>query len=115
MSAVHVSDVSFSYSSAVRIVDRASFDLGPGWTGLVGANGSGKSTLLALIAGTLSPDSGTISLVPAGETPVVCEQRVDDRTREIEHFSRSWIREAVLLRARLHVELNGAKDGKIVN
>lgn len=44
MSAIHFNHVSFSYSSAVPIIKNATFDLGPGWTGLVGANGAGKST-----------------------------------------------------------------------
>ncbi|PSJ57916.1 ABC-F family ATP-binding cassette domain-containing protein [Pseudaminobacter soli (ex Li et al. 2025)] len=35
---------------------------GPGRTGLIGRNGVGKSTLVALIAGTLAPSSGSISV-----------------------------------------------------
>ena len=33
--------------------------------GVVGVNGSGKSTLLRLLAGTLEPQAGTVSLAPA--------------------------------------------------
>ncbi len=65
MSAIHVSHVSYSYSSAVPVIDDASFDLGPGWTGLVGANGAGKSTLLSLLAGNHPPDTGSLTIVPA--------------------------------------------------
>ena len=103
MSAVHVSHVSFSYSSAVPIVEDASFDLGPGWAGLVGANGAGKSTLLGLIAGNLAPDSGRIITEPAGRLPVLCEQRVDDRSNAIEQFALDWQRESVRLRGRLEL------------
>jgi ABC-type multidrug transport system ATPase subunit len=70
MSAIHFTDVSFSYTSAVPIVTGASFDLGPGWTGLVGANGAGKSTLLSLITGAHVPDTGVVSVEPAGLPPV---------------------------------------------
>jgi ABC-type bacteriocin/lantibiotic exporter with double-glycine peptidase domain len=49
MASVHFHNVSFAYSSAHSILADASFDLGPGWAGLVGANGSGKSTLLGLL------------------------------------------------------------------
>lgn len=43
----------------------------PGRTGLVGSNGSGKSTLLRLIAGELTPATGTIlvSDIPIGYLP----------------------------------------------
>ncbi|HSJ71609.1 MAG TPA: ATP-binding cassette domain-containing protein [Acidimicrobiia bacterium] len=101
MSAIHFSDVSFSYTSAVPIVTGASFDLGPGWTGLVGANGAGKSTLLSLITGSSVPDAGVVSVDPAGLPPVLCEQRVDALTEAIEAFGHAWDRDAIRLRASL--------------
>ncbi len=101
MSAIHFSDVSFSYTSAVPIVTGASFDLGPGWTGLVGANGAGKSTLLSLITGSSVPDSGVVAVEPAGLPPVLCEQRVDDLTEEIETLGYAWDRDSIRLRASL--------------
>ena len=64
MSAIHLSNVSFSYSSAVPVITDATLDLGPGWAGLVGANGVGKSTLLSLITGEHPPDSGTVTVAP---------------------------------------------------
>jgi len=104
MSAIHVSHVSFSYSSAARLVEDASFSLGPGWTGLVGANGSGKTTLLELLAGTHPPDRGAVSFVPRRAKSVLCQQRVDDRTSEIDSLGSSWGRDALRLRARLRLE-----------
>lgn len=101
MSAIHFSSVSFAYSSAVPILENASFDLGPGWTGLVGANGAGKSTLLALVAGDLEPTLGVVTTEPKGRSPVVCQQRVDDLTDTITEFARSWRRESVRMRAML--------------
>ena len=104
MSAIHLSHVSFSYSSAVPIIEDASFDLGPGWTGLVGANGAGKSTLLHLITGDRPPDAGSVSVEPPGLPPVLCEQRVDDLTEHIEGLSWSWDRDAVRMRAQLRLD-----------
>jgi ABC-type branched-subunit amino acid transport system ATPase component/ABC-type branched-subunit amino acid transport system permease subunit len=48
------------YGSVVAL-DDVSLELEPGTvTALVGPNGSGKTTLLRLLAGTVSPDSGTV-------------------------------------------------------
>lgn len=104
MSAIHLSHVSFSYSSAVPIVEDATFDLGPGWTGLVGANGAGKSTLLHLIVGSLRPDAGSLAVEPPGLPPVLCEQRVDDLTSDVESFAYKWDRDAVRMRGRLGLD-----------
>jgi len=104
MSAIHVSHVSFSHSSDARVVDDASFNLGPGWTGLVGANGSGKTTLLDLLAGTHPPDTGTIAFVPPNAKPVLCAQRVDDPSDGMGSLAMSWGRDSVLLRARLQLQ-----------
>ena len=65
---ISINDLAFSYrgrgsdesSFGMRI---ESFSVSPGaCTALVGPSGSGKTTLLGLIAGTLRPDSGTISV-----------------------------------------------------
>ncbi len=48
---------------AVVALDAVSFSLAPGRTlGVIGRNGSGKTTLLKLLAGTLAPSAGTVSL-----------------------------------------------------
>jgi len=47
---------------AQSIISNLDLQLGPGErVGLLGPNGSGKSTLLKLLAGTLTPDAGTIT------------------------------------------------------
>jgi ATPase subunit of ABC transporter with duplicated ATPase domains len=104
MSAIHFSNVSFSYSSAVPIIEDATFDIGDGWTGLVGANGVGKTTLLSLITGEHPPDSGRVGVDPPGLPPVLCMQRVDDLTDPIAAFARGWDRDAVRMRARLDLD-----------
>ena len=42
-------------------VDRLSFTLEKGVTGLLGANGAGKTTLMRMISGILVPTSGDIT------------------------------------------------------
>ena len=62
-----VSGLSYRYPSAAKpAVDGVGFTVAAGeYVALLGANGSGKSTLARLVAGLLSPDSGSISLAPA--------------------------------------------------
>ena len=58
-----MSHVSWRRPGGAALLDDVSFAVGNGdRAALVGANGVGKSTLLRLIAGELSPTSGTISI-----------------------------------------------------
>src|SRR5437016_1394332 len=58
--AIVCSDLSFSWPDGAPVLSSLTVSFNPGRTGLIGVNGSGKSTLLKLIAGELSPASGTI-------------------------------------------------------
>src|SRR6266576_945257 len=58
--AIVCSDLSFSWPDGAPVLSGLTASFHPGRTGLIGVNGSGKSTLLKLIAGELSPASGTI-------------------------------------------------------
>ncbi|HEV2985166.1 MAG TPA: ABC transporter ATP-binding protein [Vicinamibacterales bacterium] len=64
---LQTTDVTFSYDrkarSIVNVVDGVSLSVQRGAiVGLLGPNGSGKTTLLRLLAGTLAPDRGDVSL-----------------------------------------------------
>jgi ABC-2 type transport system ATP-binding protein len=48
---------------AVTALDGASFRIGPGVTGLLGANGAGKTTLLGLVLGLHRPDDGRLRVL----------------------------------------------------
>ena len=86
------------------LIDRFSYLVGPGERiGIVGPNGSGKSTLLNMIAGGITPDSGTIT---AGDTVKMAyytqesvdmneNQRVIEYIREVAHYIRTTDGESI--------------------
>ena len=57
-----LSDLSFSFPNGRVVLSGLTASFGPGRTGLIGVNGSGKSTLLRLIAGSLRPSSGSVTV-----------------------------------------------------
>lgn len=48
---------------STQALDGATFRVGPGITGLLGANGSGKTTTLGLLLGMHVPDEGTLTVL----------------------------------------------------
>ena len=63
MGHVDVAHLSHTLPNGRVLLDDASFRVGEGATAaLVGPNGAGKTTLIRLIAGDISPQSGTIAV-----------------------------------------------------
>ncbi len=72
MPGIIISSLSFSYTQqALPLFSSVNLRIGDGWTGFAGSNGCGKTTLALLIAGRLSPDSGSIR---AGGSISYCPQ-----------------------------------------
>ncbi|MBQ9708552.1 MAG: ATP-binding cassette domain-containing protein, partial [Firmicutes bacterium] len=67
---LQVDRVTKQYKNKIA-VDRLSFELKEGVTGLLGANGAGKTTLMRMITGILNPTSGEIK---ADGIPVSSEE-----------------------------------------
>src|SRR5688500_3446902 len=83
-SSVSVTDLHFTWPDGTPVLDGLTFALGPGRSGLVGRNGTGKSTLLRLLAGHLSPTSGTVTHTGTlGHLPQDLTLRVGSRVDEV--------------------------------
>ncbi|MEU4550335.1 ABC-F family ATP-binding cassette domain-containing protein [Nonomuraea dietziae] len=59
---VVIDQVSYGWPDGTLVLDGLDAAFPAGRTGLIGANGSGKSTLLKIVAGELTPASGTVSV-----------------------------------------------------
>src|SRR4051794_23107259 len=70
---ISTAGVSLSYGSQ-KLFEDVNIKFVPGnCYGLIGANGAGKSTFLKILAGEVSPNSGTVSITP-GERLAVLKQ-----------------------------------------
>lgn len=106
MSAVHLSHLSFRYSTAVDVLVDVDLHLGPGWTGVVGANGAGKTTLLHLLSGRLTPSEGSLTVDPADASVILAGQTVESSTPDIDRFAESWEGGDASLRGRLGLDVH---------
>jgi ATPase subunit of ABC transporter with duplicated ATPase domains len=79
---VRAANLGFAYGPRTIVRD-ISLLLAPGdRMGVVGANGTGKSTLLGLLAGELTPESGTVSTNPPTATVGLMRQQLHDQRGE---------------------------------
>ncbi|HEV7650402.1 MAG TPA: ABC-F family ATP-binding cassette domain-containing protein [Actinophytocola sp.] len=61
MSSIVCTNLTFSWPDGTPVVEGLTAAFGPGRSGLVAPNGAGKSTLLRLVAGELTPRSGSVT------------------------------------------------------
>jgi len=102
---IHLSRVSFAHGPT-PILDELDLVLHgdpSGWVGVVGPNGAGKSTLLGLIAGELSPASGSIRL-PDWARVAHLHQTLDSPDDPIEALATRRDGDAIRLRSDLALD-----------
>ncbi len=74
MSSLALSGLSFGYSSP-PLLENVSLNIAHGErVGLLGRNGAGKSTLLRLLAGELTPESGTLRFEPGARIAYLTQE-----------------------------------------
>jgi ABC-2 type transport system ATP-binding protein len=77
-----IRNLSKTYSNGVHALNDVTLTIPRGMFGLLGPNGAGKSTLMRTIATLQQPDSGTIELIGADNSPIDVlrdKQRVRER------------------------------------
>src|SRR5262245_6483255 len=97
---------------AVRAADRVSFEVRPGEVvGLLGPNGAGKTTILRMLAGILTPGSGSalVGGVDAALDPFTVKQRLGFLSGDTALYQRLTPREVLRYFGRLH----GLDDAEI--
>lgn len=99
---IYIDKLSFTYTNCSEsLFNSLSFQLQPGWTGIVGPNGSGKTTLLKLLTNLLQPVSGFINF---NGIRYYCEQRTDFIPSQFKAFIQSHNKEAFRLKNNLQIQ-----------
>jgi ATPase subunit of ABC transporter with duplicated ATPase domains len=104
MAYVELSHVSFGHAGGPWILSDISLRFERGVTAIVGENGAGKSTLLSLVAGTLTPSSGTLRRVPGELGVALCPQDAAQLSEVEQRFFKASDRAAQRLKGLLHIE-----------
>ena len=98
---IEIHDLCKSYDGR-RAVDRLSFQARSGSiTGLLGSNGAGKSTTLRMIAGALTPESGTIAVDGEARTALDRQRRIGALLDHVGLYTRLTVRENLAYFGRL--------------
>ncbi|HHN78799.1 MAG TPA: ABC-F family ATP-binding cassette domain-containing protein, partial [Phycisphaerales bacterium] len=96
-----------------RILDGVSLTLEPGErAGLVGRNGSGKSSLLKVIAGTLRPDAGTVTLTGGARAGYLAQEPELDGTRTLREEAAAAFSHIEQLESELHDVFHAMADAE---
>ncbi len=96
-----------------RILDGVSLTLEPGErAGLVGRNGSGKSSLLKVIAGSLRPDAGTVTLTGGARAGYLAQEPELDGTRTLREEAAAAFSHIEQLEAELHEVFHAMADAE---
>ncbi|MCK6523168.1 ATP-binding cassette domain-containing protein [Myxococcota bacterium] len=98
--------VHFAWPQSPPLFEGLQLTLTPGWAGLVGENGAGKSTILGLLAGTLKPQRGSVTLRPAGVV-TLCAQDVERPDTLVARLAGAQDASAQAWRARLRLPDGG--------
>lgn len=91
-SVISMKAVSYEYEYEKPILDEASFSITQGSkVTLMGQNGSGKSTIFKLINRVMSPDSGTINIIP-GTVVATAQQTMaqEFKKRTVEEYFKNY-------------------------
>ncbi len=91
------------YYGATQVLSNITFEINDGEkVGLVGQNGAGKSTLLQLLAGTDTPDRGTIAIPRGTKIGYLTQIQVEDQVSTVYEVLLESFREAIQLQSKLH-------------
>lgn len=99
---IRLSHVTFTYPhTETPVISDVSLSFHEGWYGIVGDNGCGKSTLAQLMAGTIHPDKGSVSV---RGICAYCPQNTNISDETLQDFASDWSATAQHIRSELAID-----------